>query len=81
MGAPAVASPRTVQLAEPVKARDDITVFLPIKLGADNSAHSYPAQNSGDLVRILQSDGYIELPPTAAKGYAVGSNFEFHPWL
>ncbi len=80
MGAPERSAPRTVQLAEPVKARDDITTFLPIKLGTNNTAHSTPAQNSGDLVRILQSDGYIELPPTAAKTYAKGETFEFHPW-
>ena len=81
MGAPATANQRTVQLAEPVKARDDITVFLPIKLGTNNTAHSYPAQNSGDLVRILQSDGYIELAPTTAKRYDAGCSFAFHPWL
>ena len=81
MGAPDGPAPRTVELAEFVKARDDITVFLPIKLGAENTAHSYPAQNSGDLVRILQSDGYIELPPTAEKSYPAGQTFEFHPWL
>lgn len=81
MGAPAPRNTRTTQLAEPVKARDDITIFLPIQLGANNTAHSYPAQNSGDLVRILQSDGYIELPPTATKSYQTGDTFEFHPWL
>lgn len=81
MGAPAPRSTRTVQLAEPVKARDDITIFLPIQLGANNTAHSYPAQNSGDLVRILQSDGYIELPATATKSYDQGDTFDFRPWL
>ncbi len=81
MGASDGPAPRMVQLAEPVKARDDITIFLPIKLGANNTAHSYPAQNSGDLVRILQSDGYIELPPKAEKSYTAGETFEFHPWL
>ncbi|MFQ3224753.1 MAG: molybdopterin molybdotransferase [Lentimonas sp.] len=81
MGAPTKPAPRTVQLAALVKARDDITIFLPIKLGANNTAHSTPAQNSGDLVRILQSDGYIELPPSATKTYPAGRTFEFHPWL
>jgi molybdopterin molybdotransferase len=81
MGATDGPAPRTVQLAAPVTARDDITIFLPIKLGANNTAHSAPAQNSGDLVRILQSDGTIELPPTADKTYAAGESFEFHPWL
>jgi len=80
MGAPADSTARSVQLAEPVKARDDITLFLPVKLGTNNTAHSSPAHNSGDLVRILQSDGYIELPPCETKTYAKGESFEFHPW-
>lgn len=75
-GAPA----HSVQLTEPVKAPDDITTFLPIKLGDNNTALSYPAQNSGDLVRILQSDGYIELPPAPSKSYPAGTAFTFHRW-
>ena len=81
MGAPEKHSAHTVQLVDPIKTRDDITVFLPIKLGTGNIAHSYPAQNSADLVRILQSDGYIELAPTTAKRYDAGCSFAFHPWL
>jgi molybdopterin molybdotransferase len=71
---------RTVQLAKSVNARDDITVFLPIQLATNQTALDFPAQNSGDLVRILQSDGYIELPPTATKSYAAGEIFQLHTW-
>jgi len=69
-----------VQLAAPVKARDDIAIFLPVQLKAAQQAEPRPAQNSGDLVRILESDGFIELPPTPEKTYPAASTFNFHPW-
>ncbi|MGB0744951.1 MAG: molybdopterin molybdotransferase MoeA [Opitutales bacterium] len=70
----------SVQLTAPVKARDDITIFLPVKKEANNQASPQPINNSGDLVRILESDGYIGLPPTQGKGYEAGKSFDFHPW-
>lgn len=69
-----------VQIDSKVSARDDITIFLPIRRGGNNQASAQPANNSGDLVRILESDGYIELPPTKEKFYSVGKSFDFHPW-
>ena len=81
MGAPAPRSMHRVQLAEPAKARDDITVFVPIQLMENNQARPHPAQNSGDQASILATDGYIELPPTPQQVYPAGSAFQFHPWL
>jgi len=81
MGQTDTPRPRKVALDAPVKARDDLTIFLPVSLSADNQAHPKPAKNSGDLVRILQSDGYIELLPTQKKSYELGSKFNFHPWF
>ncbi|WPJ96024.1 molybdopterin molybdotransferase MoeA [Coraliomargarita algicola] len=72
--------PPQLSLEAPVKARDDITIFLPVSRKANNIASAQPANNSGDLVRILQSDGYIELPPTQEKGYPAGKSFDFHLW-
>jgi len=80
MGQTQATSPRQVTLAAPVKARDDLTIFLPVSLGANNQATPQPANNSGDLVRICKSDGYIALPPTQEKGYPQGTAFDFHPW-
>lgn len=70
-----------VQLAKPVNARDDIAIFLPVQLTAAQQAEPRPPQNSGDLVRILESNGFIELPPTPEKTYPVGTTFNFHPWF
>lgn len=72
--------PRQVTLDVAVKARDDLSIYLPVSLQANNQASPQPTNNSGDLVRILQSDGYIELPPNNKKGYKAGKSFDFHAW-
>lgn len=69
-----------ISLDQAVKARDDLTTFLPVKLEANNRASPKLTQNSGDLVRILDSDGFIALPPTENKGYPQGASFDFRPW-
>jgi molybdopterin molybdotransferase len=80
MGQTAPPIPQQVTLNAPVKARDDLTIFLPVKCAIGNWASPQPTNNSGDLVRILQSEGYIALPPTEKKGYPQGASFDFHPW-
>jgi len=80
MGQARTLTPCQVTLNQAVKARDDLTIFLPVKLEANNQASPQLTQNSGDLVRILNSDGYIELTPTSDKAYPLGSKFDFHPW-
>ena len=80
MGQKDAHSLRRVALSTSVKARDDLSIFLPVKLESNNQASPQPTQNSGDLVRILSSDGYIQLPPTNEKSYPAGKSFDFHPW-
>ncbi|HBR92724.1 MAG TPA: molybdopterin molybdenumtransferase MoeA [Opitutae bacterium] len=80
LGQAAPTTPHTVRLDAGARARDDLTIFLPVSLHANNIARPQPANNSGDLVRILQSDGYIELPPCKEKSYPAGKSFDFHPW-
>jgi len=80
MGQSQASTLRAVELSADVRARDDLTIFLPVRLGINNQASPQPANNSGDLVRILQSDGYIELPPTKEKGYEASATFNFQPW-
>ncbi|MGJ8654528.1 MAG: molybdopterin molybdotransferase MoeA [Opitutaceae bacterium] len=69
-----------VSVGKDLRARDDITIFLPVSLSSDHVATSQPAQNSGDLVRILSSDGYIVVPPKQTKVYPTGSSFDYHAW-
>jgi molybdopterin molybdotransferase len=69
-----------VEINEAISARDDFTLFLPVKIEESNTAIPMPVQNSGDLGRILDSDGYIVVEPTPEKSYAPGSHFEFCVW-
>ena len=80
MGKDQAIEPREVITTEPIRARDDLTIFLPVKLVARNKAQPQPTQNSGDLVRILSSDGYTIVPPTDAKSYPSGTILKFHQW-
>lgn len=69
-----------VETNETITARDDFTLFLPVKIKESHTAIPMPVQNSGDLGRILDSDGYIVVEPTPERSYAAGSHFEFFPW-
>lgn len=71
--------PREVTLTSSSKVREDLTVFLPVALRENNTADPSPAQNSGDLARILDSDGYIAVPAGEALAQQ-GSAYPFHPW-
>ncbi|MDP4611692.1 MAG: molybdopterin molybdotransferase MoeA [Opitutales bacterium] len=80
MGQTELSPPQSVAIDAPIKARDDLTTFSPVKISQGNQASPRPTNNSGDLVRILDSDGYIEVTPTKDKTYPVGTTFEFYPW-
>lgn len=69
-----------VKLAAPVKSHSDLTVFLPVSLEANNIATPRPTRNSGDLVSILRSDGYIELP-ASEKAYSINTELNFYRWM
>ena len=70
----------TLKLDREVRAHDELTLFLPVKHLANNIGSAKTVQNSGDLVRILDSDGFVELPPTATRSYPSGTEFAFTPW-
>lgn len=69
-----------VRIDNTIRARDDLTIFLPVSINSDYQASPQPTQNSGDLVRILSSDGYIVVPPNKTKVYPEGSAFDYYAW-
>ena len=69
----------SVVLSDSLIGIENITTFLPVSVTVENVATQCLCQNSGDLVKILSSDGYIELPPKAVH-YPAGSSFIFYPW-
>lgn len=79
--APAVMRP--VALAAPVTFQPPLTYFLPVKLASGPQAELLalpcPANTSGDLAGLMDTDGFVELPPeidTFPSGYLA----RFFPW-
>lgn len=79
----AVASGRTPPTLRRVVMDDrsmqlpDFTRHLPVTLRADGRAEPAATGNSGDFIGLLNSDGFITLPP---QGTSVAA-FPFTPWL
>ncbi|ADE53361.1 molybdenum cofactor synthesis domain protein [Coraliomargarita akajimensis DSM 45221] len=73
-------APAQLILTAPQKTRDDITTYLPVIVGPDGPAAA-PAQNSGDFVSILQTQGFIELPPAQERSHPTGTSVHYYPWL
>jgi len=72
--------PHEVTLSAAASVPEHLTVFLPVQREANRRATPRPPRNSGDLVSILESDGYIEVPAGQAEA-ATGATYAFHPWL
>ena len=79
----AVASGRPLprpRLAVPAGRLDGLpgmTQHLPVKLSDDGRAHAAPTGNSGDLIGLLRSDGFVTIPPRGELAAA----FPYTPWL
>jgi molybdopterin molybdotransferase len=75
MGEPPRAAER-LALAAPVEVKSPLTVFMPVKVAADEWARPWaeprPTNGSGDFTALAGTDGFIELPPgpnTFQKGF------------
>ncbi|MEO0510239.1 MAG: molybdopterin molybdotransferase MoeA [Verrucomicrobiota bacterium] len=79
LGLDSADSHQSVLLNKSESVRKDTTVFLPVAVGSNNTASPCQPQNSGDLVRILQSNGYIMVPPGEAEA-TQGKAYTFYPW-
>ncbi len=70
-------------LAAEVEAQGDLTLFLPVTLEPQVdgrlAATPCPTRGSGDLTALCASDGFLELPPGAAR-FAVGTAWPLYRW-
>ena len=57
-----------------------MTHHLPVTLGADGRARAAATGNSGDMIGLLKSDGFITLPPREEIP-GISSAHPFTPWL
>ena len=56
------------------------TRHLPVTLRADGRAEPAATGNSGDFIGLLNSDGFVTLPPRGEVN-AISAAFPFTPWL
>jgi molybdopterin molybdotransferase len=82
MGRVTVAPEGTI-LLEAAKGHDELSVFLPVKLQTQAngvmSALPRPTRGSGDFISLLDTDGFVELPPTTSM-IAAGSAVPLFRW-
>ena len=79
----AVAAPaQHATLVEAVRFPPPLTLFLPVLLKAAGGrlhAQPAPAQNSGDFLALVGTDGFVELD-AAEDQFAAGSVVPLYPW-
>ena len=76
-------TPPLVALTAPVTFKAPLAYFLPVKLSAgprgERLATPDPINTSGDFAGLVDSDGFVELPPGPAD-FAVGTLAPFRAW-
>lgn len=74
--------PQTVKLTQTIKPHPKLDLFIPVCLQANNQATPLPAQNSGDFVSILKTDGFVQISKqnTLQRVTDVDSQYNYHPW-
>jgi molybdopterin molybdotransferase len=77
------AAPEKIALAAPVEHKAPLTLFLPVKLDADDWGRAWavpkPTNGSGDFTSLVGTDGFVELPP-GPNTYAKGFVTRLHRW-
>lgn len=75
--------PRLASLASPVTFKAPLAYFLPVKLSsgprAELLASPDPSNTSGDFAGLVDTDGFVELPPGPGE-FAAGTVVPFRSW-
>jgi len=69
----------TKTLGEAVDINVPLTVFMPVKVNANNEVVPVSHNGSGDFISLAESSGFIELPGETNHFYA-GERYRFIPW-
>jgi molybdopterin biosynthesis enzyme len=73
-------SARRVVMDDRAMQLPGFTRHLPVTLRADGRAEPAATGNSGDFIGLLNSDGFVTLPPRGEMN-AISAAFPFTPWL
>lgn len=71
---------RRVVMGDGAMPLSGFTRHLPVTLRADGRAEPAATGNSGDFIGLLNSDGFVTLPPRG-EAHAISAAFPFTPWL
>ena len=71
--------PRRVEMEDRKMRLPEFTRHLPVTLLADGRAEPAATSNSGDFIGLLNSDGFITLPPRGVRT-SIYDTFPFTPW-
>lgn len=79
-----VPPPVVTALAAPVNFKPNLAYFMPVKLRAgpraELLAHPDPSNTSGDFAGLVETDGFVELPPHPAE-FPAGTTAPFWKWV
>jgi molybdopterin molybdotransferase len=77
------AAAESVALSTVAELKPSLTLFVPVKLLHDGSGRALaqlrPTQGSGDFIALVETDGFVELPPGPAE-LPAGSVVRFYRW-
>jgi molybdopterin molybdotransferase len=76
------AAVETITLAQSYEVKPQLTVFLPVKLTHDitgQCAAPHPTQGSGDFTSLIDTAGFVELPP-GPRMVAEDVSLPFYRW-
>ncbi|HUX13383.1 MAG TPA: molybdopterin molybdotransferase MoeA [Spirochaetia bacterium] len=76
--------PQHAALAEEVEFAPNLTYFLPVSVRSDPEtgrllASPRPVHSSGDFARLIESDGFVELPAGQDR-FPAGSAWRYYAW-
>ncbi len=75
------AAPEFVSLAEPAASDRRLTLYVPaVLVTSGRSARLAPFNTSGDLAALLETDGFVEIPP-GGEGVSAGFLAPFRRWV
>ena len=71
---------QSLRLRQPIASHHRLTRFIPVRIEHSGEASAQMTQNSGDMIRILASDGFVEVPKASPEQATQSGEFDYYPW-
>ena len=73
-------SVRTISISDVMKGPGNMTRFQPVRLLDVNRAEAVRIRNSGDFANLLETDGFLEIPPQDGQ-IEPSTPLPYFPWI